>query len=513
MKNCVLPHDKRHYMKFFPKLRNPNFLTLSAIVILGGFLRLFQITKNALWYDEAFSAEMIKHSLRNIIELGKFDVHPPFYYFLLKWWTMIVGNSEIALRGFSVLFGIFLIIGVYLLAKKLFNTKTALVASFLITIAPFFIQYSRENRMYALGAFLVVISTLFLWQAFFAKEKAKMLFYFWGYLIFTVLSAYTHYFLIFTIIAQIIGIGLGLFLADKKTRQLLWQKIHYFLITLFVAAILYLPWLPIFLKQFQEVKADYWIAPFSLVSLIRAFFVIMLGSIEVSSSLLLALPFILVLIVTLFAIKKLKSEKPEKKTALIFVLSCLFVPFILGVVVSLHRSIFLDRYFIFAGIFLFTLLAYFIAKLKRKILLPIVIVMTGVAIVAACTNVFGMDPKVTGMRELNQTLQEKYYSGEKIIHPTSFTFIIFKYYNKNEGESVVYNSSGNLPHYAGSALLAPEDVIANLAKYLGNDKHFWEIRTTDFNQYDQRLPELKNYRVQNTYQFGKESLIYYERVK
>ena len=461
-------------IKPLSKLKGSNFLILTAIIILGGFLRLFQITKNALWYDEAFSAEMVKHSLTQIIELGKFDVHPPFYYFLLRWWTLIAGDSETALRGFSVIFGILLIISVYLLVKKLFNSRVALIASFLITIAPFFIQYSRESRMYMLGAFLAVASTFFLWQAFWTKKKIKTLFYLGGYLIFTVTGIYTHYFLAFTTVAQIIGILLGILIVDKKTRQFLSQKIGYFFLSLFLTIVFYLPWLMVFLKQLQQVKKDYWIPALSVISFFRTFLVITIGSIEIKTLAILVLPFILILLVSFLATRSLKSQKPQQKIALILVLNCLFIPFILGALVSISRSVFLDRYFIFAGTFEFILFAYFVAKLKNKILMPILFVTTGIVIATACTNVFGLDPKQIGMRELNQTLQQYYRPGEKIIHSASFTFIVFQYYNKNEQKSAVYTPSGELPHYGGSALLSNNELITDISKYLKNTKNFWD---------------------------------------
>lgn len=494
-------------MNILTKIKDPNFLTLAAISVLGGFLRFFNITKNGLWYDESFSAVMVRNSFTEIIEKGASDVHPPFYYFLLKLWTMIVGESELALRGFSALFGVLLIIAVYFLVKNLFNRKVALISSFLITIAPFFIQYSQEVRMYTLGAFLAVMSTFYLWKALHNNQARLNLYYWVGYVVFTILAIYTHYFLIFTVIAQIAGVLLGLIVLPKKKRANLLKKWWHFGLSILFTAVFYLPWLPILLKQSNQVREDFWIPVISLFSVLRTFFVITIGSIETKTLLINTIPLVLIVAIVIILFRKFKQKSTEK-SAFILILSYLFVPIIIGILVSLYRSVFLDRYFIFAGVAVFIILGLFVNQVKNsKMLIGSMIIISIIAVLLASTNVLGLDAPKKGMRELSTKLEEKHRSNEKIIHSSSFTFIPLKYYNESKEDVIV---TDEIHHYSGNALIEKNDIIEDLKGYLGKTEHFWIIDTVDFG--DPPLPKVSSqFKQKEIYQFGNESLIYYER--
>jgi len=125
------------------------------ILLLTAILRLISINQS-LWLDEATTALVAKMSMTDIF--GKFlpgDFHPPFYYLLMNSWVKMFGSSEISLRIPSVIFGTASVYFVYLISKKLFDKKTALIASALSATSGLLIYYSQEARMYGLAALLV----------------------------------------------------------------------------------------------------------------------------------------------------------------------------------------------------------------------------------------------------------------------------------------------------------------------------------------------------------------------
>lgn len=125
------------------------------ILTLGLILRLVSLNQS-LWLDEATSALVAKMSVGDIFShFLPGDFHPPLYYLVLKYWTTIFGYSEISLRMPSVIFGIATIYVIYLVAKKLFNQKTAFVASSLVATSGLAVYYSQEARMYDLATLLV----------------------------------------------------------------------------------------------------------------------------------------------------------------------------------------------------------------------------------------------------------------------------------------------------------------------------------------------------------------------
>src|SRR3989344_571062 len=132
-------------------------ILLSAII-----LRFIGITQS-LWLDEGinvnnalnldFQTLLLKYSLA--------DFHPPGYHAVLKLWILIAGSSELAVRIPSVVFGTIAVYFTYLIGKKLFEEKTALVAATLMATSPLAIYYSQEARMYMLAAFFTSLSVYF----------------------------------------------------------------------------------------------------------------------------------------------------------------------------------------------------------------------------------------------------------------------------------------------------------------------------------------------------------------
>lgn len=60
---------------------------------------------NNLWYDEAYTAALISHPLRELVQITSQDVHAPFYYILLKgFYTLCGGQAHYwSLKLFSLL--------------------------------------------------------------------------------------------------------------------------------------------------------------------------------------------------------------------------------------------------------------------------------------------------------------------------------------------------------------------------------------------------------------------------
>ncbi len=125
------------------------YLALSAVTLLGAGFRFYEIGKQPLWLDEAFSVWMGQHSIPQIITLTiAIDQHPPLYHFLLHLWIGIGGNSEAWTRSLSALFGILTIIVVFFLGKTLSGPVTGLLAALVLALSPFHIQYGQETRVY-----------------------------------------------------------------------------------------------------------------------------------------------------------------------------------------------------------------------------------------------------------------------------------------------------------------------------------------------------------------------------
>ena len=93
---------------------------LALLFVAGTLLRLYQLDNRSLWFDESFSWALSQFSLHELIDRTGQDVHPPFYYLILKAWTILFGTSVFAMRMLSVAFASLTLVGVYLLVETPF---------------------------------------------------------------------------------------------------------------------------------------------------------------------------------------------------------------------------------------------------------------------------------------------------------------------------------------------------------------------------------------------------------
>ncbi len=139
-------------------------ILLFCIILIGFILRIININQpTGLWLDELFSLYEAQKSFpfEIVKTLSLFDIHVPFYYFILHFWIKLFGNHDIALRLFSVFLGVLNIPVIYLAGKDLDSKKTGLIAALFIAINSFLIYYSQEVRFYALATLFSSLSILF----------------------------------------------------------------------------------------------------------------------------------------------------------------------------------------------------------------------------------------------------------------------------------------------------------------------------------------------------------------
>ncbi|MCY3833320.1 MAG: hypothetical protein OXG85_09900, partial [Chloroflexi bacterium] len=72
-----------------------------GILLLGALVRGLHMTERSFWIDEGFS--FFFALAPDLMATLARDVHPPLYFAGLRLWSEIAGDSELALRWFSLL--------------------------------------------------------------------------------------------------------------------------------------------------------------------------------------------------------------------------------------------------------------------------------------------------------------------------------------------------------------------------------------------------------------------------
>jgi len=157
------------------------------------------------------------------------DVHPPVYFALLLYWIKLFGQSAVALRLPSLLFGLATIPAAYALGRDALGRRVGLALAWLIALAPAHVWYSVEARPYALLTLLTTLSCWLCWRLLFGECKRGTLM---AYAVVTVLLPGTHHLGWFVIAGQAALAALHWKQADKRA-----------ITSPFIAGLIALPWL------------------------------------------------------------------------------------------------------------------------------------------------------------------------------------------------------------------------------------------------------------------------------
>lgn len=483
-----------------------NYIILIGITIAGLLFRLWNLTSISLWHDEAFSALLIKYSWGEMFYRIGLDVHPPMYYMFLRIWSEVFGHSLFALRGMSVFFGVATIVVAYYFVYYIFECRrTALFAAILIAVNPFQVQYVTEARMYTMGGFFAVAAAFALTAAlrtqtayyinagneFLQKQLQKK--YRWYFLLFVICSAIlilTHYYLLFTVAA------LGLYavfycIAKYKTD---FKKYGMVILSGLGILISFLPWLKIFLFQFKQVGAGYWIPPMNIWSIPSTLWDLLI-KLPISQGRIFNIShdhlfYTLTALLTLWMIVRLISRSKEIEKWLILV--GFLAPFggailflILAKLQGNDSSVYLVRYFIFCSSFYLIIAARFFATFKiRQIGKMLAAVLILVNIYSVWNYWYLLEPQTKGgMADAAKFLTANVEPQHKLFVGSSFEFFNFKYYNNTPVQPLLFtnnNHVSDLPHFAGTAILTEEDLVLDFNEAVKQGDIVWLIWTNGF---------------------------------
>ena len=197
--------------------RIPTSIYLTTILLIAIVLRAYKLNFRSLWMDELFSVSDTNpaYSFSKVWNNHLFTTHPPFNYIIQWVWYKIFGYNDLQARIPPMIFGVLSVLAIFFLVRELTTKKTALIASFLLAINIYHIEYSQEARSYSLLCLMAIISFYFFVKSI---QTSKPIFYCLLVITGTFL-VYTHYTGIFLLVAQAIIIAGLIFISDIDTKK------------------------------------------------------------------------------------------------------------------------------------------------------------------------------------------------------------------------------------------------------------------------------------------------------
>jgi 4-amino-4-deoxy-L-arabinose transferase-like glycosyltransferase len=332
-------------------LKERSTLDLTALLLVLALalgLRLYRLGDQSLWYDEGFSVFLAQLEPARIISWTAADIQPPLYYLLLHGWIRVWGNSEAAVRGLSLLFGVLCVPLIYGLAWRVSRSRTAaLAAAVLLAVSPVHLWYSQEARMYTLLVFLSLLSSYFLLRAVHARTDDRSLAWWAAFSLVSAAALYTHYFAGSVLAFQALYTLWWVIRDGFRRRCLFWGGLAAHL----AVGLAYLPWLPHLLIRYGA-DASYWPGQLKLSEALVDTAVFLVGGESVSEpvGVLLAIALGVALFVSVLALwtgREATANEPSmgtKQPAAAFLLLFLLVPLISVLALSYRSPKFNPRY-------------------------------------------------------------------------------------------------------------------------------------------------------------------------
>jgi mannosyltransferase len=191
-----------------------------AIFLAAFLLRLVNLGKQSLWFDETYTAFVARQPFERMMQFLVTDgVHPPLYYWGMAAWIRIFGTSEWSLRLPSAIAGGLAVWMLYLLVRRMGGEPEALLSAALLGASPFLLWYSQDARMYSLECLAAVAAAFSLWTYLHKPSAAGFL----GLILAHVFLYGLHYF------------GVFLFMAECMFLILFWREYYRLWISYLIA--------------------------------------------------------------------------------------------------------------------------------------------------------------------------------------------------------------------------------------------------------------------------------------
>ncbi|MFZ1129034.1 glycosyltransferase family 39 protein [Methanoregula sp.] len=175
------------------------FQSLIVLMVIGLFLRFYNLGFNSLWLDETSTYTISVKSFAGIWQVtasGEFN--PPLFYWA-EHVMLMLGNNEVILRFIPALLGVLTIPLFYLIGKEFLDRNAGIIAAAACTVSPFLIYYSQEARAYMMMLFFVALATIFFLRAM----KSGSLIHWILFGVFSALAFWSHFYA-FVMIAALV---------------------------------------------------------------------------------------------------------------------------------------------------------------------------------------------------------------------------------------------------------------------------------------------------------------------
>jgi uncharacterized membrane protein len=332
-------------------------LLLLLIVVVGALLRIATVSERSFWLDEMTSIQVSSEPAAVIATGEAFDNHtPPLYYLLLHLWWWLAPKNELGLRLPSLLVDLLNIALVWRVFSRQFSRRVGLSAAVIFAVSEYAVYYSQDGRMYSLVCFLGLATYALALDVRAGRDLPKTWFLL---LVVGVAGMYTHYFYALVLVALTVVVTVDL--RSESKRLIRWYAV------MGGVGLAFLPWVRVVLELAGQGGQPFrrfvvLVFPYTLFRWTAGYAVFPLNygaKDDVLSSVLANLPAVALYLgvfgaLAVVGVRRLLSSHRREAVML---LTPLFLPALVGLLISLSSPMLSERYLIVSYPFFVALLA------------------------------------------------------------------------------------------------------------------------------------------------------------
>ena len=344
---------------------------LSVLILIS---MIFSPLNNVIMHiDEYFTLFVVKFPITDVIKINVHDVHPPLYYIIIKVMAKILSlynisyNPIFLIRIISIIpYGLLLLFSAIVLRKD-YGWLTAGIFTFALGCFSEFYKYFLVGRMYSIALLFLLISFYFYRNILKDSDKKSWILF----TIFSVLGAYTHYFVAISSFVLYFLLLVHIFYDDLNLKT----ELKKWILSVFLGILLYLPWIYPLFNQVTHVHNSFWIKELTLKTFIEylTYFAVNTSNILIQIIVILSLIFFIALI-----LKEFNYSKDSENYFILSGITVFIATLLIGSILSIiYKPILFGRYLIPAsGVFWFAI-SILVGKIKNRhiLILSLILIM------------------------------------------------------------------------------------------------------------------------------------------
>jgi 4-amino-4-deoxy-L-arabinose transferase-like glycosyltransferase len=430
------------------------------ITSLAAALRFHSLAAKSFWFDEGVSVAIARLDWYNFVRiLWRREANMSLYYLLLRFWLHF-GGSEFFVRSLSVLFAFSSIPAIYVLGRRLFDSRVGLISAVLLAANAYHVQYSQDARSYSLMVLICLLSSRYFLKCISEPSRRNRL----VYVVISALAVYAQFFSLLLVIAHWVSLKMlnqeevpGQIRKGWRWIALLSAPDFVFIATTGTG--------PLRWVQRPSLK-DLWIFGLNLTG---------------NGGPWLLLACVALCLSALFPILRARrlSRLPWDVWRYRFLLCWLFFPIALTLALSLVKPLFVPRYFIFCLPALLLLVACGIARLRPMLMAPALLLV----LLLSFSGTIGyykkdVDIQRDDWRAATRYLLNQAQSGDALLFHVPMGRMSYEFYHSLEPTSVA--PTVLYPHHGDQVTFLdfvekPDD--AQLESFLPQHQRAWLVLT------------------------------------